>query len=221
MKDFAYQAAFNYHGTTHGFICGAAIIHEKYLLTAAHCIELGTDPSQYEVKVGAPIQDDARSYKVSGVQPHPLYFTDQEVGYDLAIITLEDALELSDVVKPIRLAESDAVLLSGHMLNVSGWGIKEDYDTSKHLLYSTVLYHDLKSCRSAYDTNVVIGDSMICAGAKSAGGPCHGDSGGPLVADNILYGIVKGGHVCGCPNYPGIYTSVAYLRSWIYDQIGI
>ena len=64
---------------------------------------------------------------------------------------------------------------------------------------------------------------MICAGDTKNGGKdaCKNDSGGPMVANNILYGIVSWGEGCGNAKYPGIYTNVAKLRSWIKENSGI
>lgn len=72
-------------------------------------------------------------------------------------------------------------------------------------------------CRRSYNYMSVITDRMICAGYIRQGGKdsCQGDSGGPLTVDDTLYGIVSWGYGCARPKYPGVYTNVAYLRSWI------
>jgi trypsin len=63
---------------------------------------------------------------------------------------------------------------------------------------------------------------MICAGVTGGGkDACQGDSGGPLVVGNQLVGIVSWGLSCALPDYPGVYSNVATLRSFITEQTGV
>lgn len=49
----------------------------------------------------------------------------------------------------------------------------------------------------------------------------QGDSGGPLIANGNLVGIVSWGVGCARANYPGVYTKVSSLRSWIQTNAGV
>jgi trypsin len=63
---------------------------------------------------------------------------------------------------------------------------------------------------------------MICAGVPGGGkGACQGDSGGPLVVGGILVGIVSWTIGCGLPNYPGVYSNVANLKSFVTQVTGV
>ena len=63
---------------------------------------------------------------------------------------------------------------------------------------------------------------MICAGVPGGGkGACQGDSGGPLVVGGRLVGIVSWGAGCADARYPGVYSDVATLRSFVTEQTGV
>lgn len=87
----------------------------------------------------------------------------------------------------------------------------------------TVPIVDRKLCESAYKDINPITARMICAGLLIEGGKdsCQGDSGGPLTANGTLYGIVSWGLGCAQPHFPGVYSNVAELRSWIKNATGI
>jgi trypsin len=63
---------------------------------------------------------------------------------------------------------------------------------------------------------------MICAAVPGGGkDACNGDSGGPLVVGGQLVGIVSWGLSCALADYPGVYSNVATLKSFITDQTGV
>ena len=63
---------------------------------------------------------------------------------------------------------------------------------------------------------------MICAGVPDGGkDACLGDSGGPLVVGDKLVGIVSWGLSCALTDYPGVYSNVATLRSFVTEQTGV
>ncbi|KAJ4432547.1 hypothetical protein ANN_21170 [Periplaneta americana] len=106
---------------------------------------------------------------------------------------------------------------------VSGWGTtSEGGSASTTLRQVAVPIVSDSSCNSAYSSYGGITARMICAGYTSGGkDACQGDSGGPLVANGKLIGIVSWGAGCARPNYPGVYTKVSALRSWISSNTGV
>lgn len=65
---------------------------------------------------------------------------------------------------------------------------------------------------------------MFCA-ASPGKDSCQGDSGGPVViivnGKKILCGGVSWGNGCAREGYPGVYTNVQYVNSWIKNVSGI
>lgn len=65
-----------------------------------------------------------------------------------------------------------------------------------------------------------ISETIICV-ANPGKDVCQGDNGGPLVSmgtspeDDTLVGLVSWGLGCADPKYPGVYTDISTVRSWI------
>jgi trypsin len=63
---------------------------------------------------------------------------------------------------------------------------------------------------------------MICAAVTGGGkDACQGDSGGPLVVGGQLVGIVSWGVGCALADFPGVYSNVATLKSFVTEQTGV
>jgi len=107
---------------------------------------------------------------------------------------------------------------------VSGWGLlgEKEKASSHNLQVVSVYFIPYEECRSRYTNYRVksIQPSMNCAlYVQSGSDVCKYDSGGPLQCDGFLTGIVSWGEGCASPNYPAVYTDVAYYKEWIEGQI--
>jgi trypsin len=125
------------------------------------------------------------------------------------------------VVQPIAMTHSQPV--AGSLAVVSGWGaVSAGGPYSMQLQAVEIYIVSREECNSAYADYGGITGYMICAGVTGGGkGPCQGDSGGPLVVGGQLVGIVSWGYGCAEFAYPGVYSDVASLRSFVTDTTGV
>ncbi|XP_037714159.1 trypsin delta-like [Drosophila subpulchrella] len=198
--------------------CGGSIISEYYILTAAHCLQ-SVSASNLQVRAGSSYWSSGGVVsKVASFKNHEGYNANTMVN-DIAVIRLSSALSFSSTIKAIGLATSNPA--NGAAASVSGWGT-QSYGSSSipsQLQYVNVNIVGLSQCASSsYGYGSEIRSTMICA-AASGKDACQGDSGGPLVSGGVLVGVVSWGYGCAYANYPGVYSDVAALHSWINSNV--
>ena len=208
--------------------CGATLVSDKYVVTAAHCTA-GSEAGDLSVLVGDTILngengDTSFIINVVNIKQHEGYDS-QATRNDIALLELEHTVNLTAYpnIKPICLPGRYKTY--GDQLGVvSGWGtVGSGLSLNAHLHEVTVSIYNDGECgaMAGYMT-----EDMICAGLRSGGkDSCQGDSGGPLVVwDNIiirgvveqrafLIGVVSRGYECALMNSPGIYTRSVVLVS--------
>jgi len=63
---------------------------------------------------------------------------------------------------------------------------------------------------------------MICAAVPGGGkDACQGDSSCPLLVDGQIVGIVSWEIGCAEAHYPGVYSNVATLKSFVTENTGV
>uniref|UniRef100_A0A8C5S9C9 Peptidase S1 domain-containing protein n=1 Tax=Laticauda laticaudata TaxID=8630 RepID=A0A8C5S9C9_LATLA len=207
-----YQVSLNigYH------ICGGSLIHDQWVLSAAHCFK-----SILSVKLGAynirNPEGDEQIIKAEKIIVHPSY-NSWLLDHDIMLIKLEKPAELSKSVAPITLGYGCPAV--GTYCLVSGWGNTltdgVNYPDFLQCLYAPILSDE--ECKAAYPGQ--ISESMVCIGYLEGGkDSCQGDSGGPVACDGFLQGIVSWGIGCALPGYPGVYTKVCRYVDWIHETI--
>ncbi|CAF1021641.1 unnamed protein product [Adineta ricciae] len=223
-------------------MCGASILSNSYILTAAHCI--AHDPpfssmnltmvDNATIAVGMTnISDPSQIIRsVDKFYVHPEYIGERD-GYrhDIAVLHLNQSLSIgvdNPLLRKTCIHRVDPPLISheyiknGTRLSVIGWGTTvPGEDESPIILQQTEVFamdNDDFVCTDAMDDP----HTQFCAGLYEGGkDSCQGDSGGPIFRWTGKYweqvGIVSHGRGCAVAGSPGIYTRLSYYYDWIND----
>ncbi|XP_076824953.1 plasminogen-like [Clavelina lepadiformis] len=219
-----WQVALYYSGN-HVLFCGASIISNRWIITAAHCISNPGNPSSYYGYVGKhqkyQREDTEKRLDFSYIIQH-LDYNEDSTQNDITLIMFTELLEFTDHIQPVCIPNKPSP--NNRMTIISGWGTSQGTGSTNVLRQASVPIITRLSCSSKL-SGILAG--MICAGFEDGGkDACQGDGGGPLVGviDEGRYelvGIVSWGIGCARPMLPGVYTDVYYYKNWIKDIISV
>ncbi|XP_037385813.1 transmembrane protease serine 11B-like protein [Talpa occidentalis] len=207
--------------------CGASLISDRYLVTAAHCFKKTQNPRNYTVSFGTRVTPPYMKHYIQQIIIHEDYVKGQHHD-DIAVILLTEKVLFKNDVHRVCLPEAAEIFPPGEGVVVTGWGAVS-YDGEMPLLLqkAPVRIIDTNTCNAKEAYNGLVQDTMLCAGYMEGNiDACQGDSGGPLVYPNsrdiwYLVGIVSWGLECGRINKPGVYVRVTSYRNWIASKTGI
>ncbi|XP_078054920.1 transmembrane protease serine 9 isoform X2 [Mustelus asterias] len=221
IEEWPWQVDLSIVGIGHD--CGATVVANTWLISAAHCFLGSPDPTNWEVILGTMFRDDQSSAavkrKLKRIIVHPL-FDPSTLSYDAVLLELTSPVSFSKSIQPVCLPSPTHIFPTGKNCTITGWGaLSEDNDSFPIMLQkATVQIFNQSECVRLYGKFVT--PEMICAGFMSGKvDSCQGDSGGPMVCEEspgkwFLAGIVSWGDGCAQPNKPGVYTRVTTIRDW-------
>jgi secreted trypsin-like serine protease len=210
--------------------CGATLITECHVATAAHCVS-GRSGENDVVYINARQmfnsvnKNGGNVYhwsRISGQTMHGSYQAGVK-SHDVAILTLETCVPSSTISAGIQIASIPTSQSSCQSdgLVAAGYGrLTQDSYTKPEILQGVSLnYISNSDCDNYYGNIGKIDDGMICAGYVEGGkDSCQGDSGGPMFKGQELCGIVSWGAGCAQASKPGVYASPVYYREWFVSQ---
>ncbi|KAK5649792.1 hypothetical protein RI129_000821 [Pyrocoelia pectoralis] len=237
----------NERGVDVGFKCGATLINNRYLLTAAHCILTSPEPiTVVSVRLGewklstqmdciyniaiSTCSDPVVDVNIDQQIPHP-YFSSSNGNNDIGLLRLETNVNYTDSIRPICLPPPELPTpKDGTFMDISGWGITETGRQSDYKLKAQVPVLSNEECKKVFTDYSHINPNQACAGGKDGKDACHGDSGGPLMTtfkkkdvldEDQWYqeGIIYRGIGCGRKGVPSLYTRISRYSRWILNTI--
>ncbi|XP_036278589.1 transmembrane protease serine 11C [Pipistrellus kuhlii] len=207
--------------------CGATLISNNWLVTAAHCFIRSNDPKKWNVSFGLLLSDPQKKRNIKNITIHEDYHYPAHEN-DIALVNLASPVLYTSNIRRVCLPEANYIFPPNSSVVVTGWGTsKTDGSIPNILQKATVKIIDNQTCNKEEIYNGMITPGMLCAGfLRGKVDACQGDSGGPLVKTDhkgiwFLVGIVSWGDQCALPNKPGVYTRVAYYRDWIMAKTGL
>lgn len=175
---FPHQALLFVTLTKFSVVCGGSLIHPRYVLTAAHCVQ---DAVRARVLLGSnnrfASQIQINSESIVSMPSYDPTLVHNDVG----IIKLATPAPIGIYIKTIRLptrSQASVTQYDNQIMIVSGYGKTTITNTPQFLQYTQVRGFSNIECQNTFGSSIIINSTLCTKGypyVKS--GTCQGDSG--------------------------------------------
>jgi len=227
LGQFPYVAHLDLFTEDGEFYCGASILDENTVVTAAHCVDgLGS----------ALVLAGAVNYRLPGAEAQErvsvvfgahedFSFTGLSIKNDIAYMKLEVPFDFeSPFVQPISIAAREPAV--GSTVTAIGYGGVDDpfgFPSSPTQAYVTGLTIIDDDEAKAFGGDNVDFDHFVCI-YQAGQGTCGSFSGGPAIdEDNEQFGVIAFDMAAGplCHSNPTCFTSIPYFRDWLKENADV
>ncbi|XP_049691820.2 hypodermin-B isoform X3 [Helicoverpa armigera] len=213
MKNFPHSVFLFVSCSSDGYwICGASIVNEGVLLTAAHCLFTCGTRNVIKAYVGNRKMGKGKSRTVQNFYLHKKY-EDFSISNDIALMKVKKKIIFGKNVKRVALMRKRP---KTRLAQVAGWGIIDEKTKKPALNLQSIKMHILKRsvCRERFYSRMPEGTN--CADSvnpKSA--ITEGDSGSALVVRGYIQIGIVSYKVPKISRSLVVYTDTGYFYDWI------
>ncbi|MBB4934566.1 secreted trypsin-like serine protease [Lipingzhangella halophila] len=228
-----------YDGNPYQHACGAALVDERWMVTAAHCVATNAedsdyelrDPDEFHVRLGSNDNTEGGTLlTLDKIKVHPgyVYYPDHDEGQDIALVKLDSAVD----IEPAKLERR--VPRAGTEVRQVGWGHTSNDEISDptnqpdqlQQLDTQLLSPTRSECQADENGDGSFGaryGDLCIDNPDDARGACYGDSGSPLLrkVDGTwrITGVASRTISLTCGESPTVYTSTGAYDRWIHRVI--